>query len=44
MEANENKDLEKFEQVLSQVGYWRHDLPDEENYGIKMNKFGKLVK
>lgn len=31
-----DKDLEKFEQVLSKVGYWRHDLPDEENYGIKM--------
>lgn len=30
------KDLEKFEQVLSKVGYWRHDIPDENNYGIKM--------
>lgn len=30
------KDLEKFESVLSKVGYWRHDLPDEENFGIKM--------
>lgn len=31
-----DKDLEKFEKVLEKVGYWRHDLPDEENYGIKM--------
>lgn len=31
-----DKDLQKFEEVLSKVGYWRHDLPDEENYGIKM--------
>ena len=30
------KDLDKFEEVLSKVGYWRHDLPDEEDYGIKM--------
>lgn len=30
------KDLEKFEEVLSKVGYWRDDLPEEENYGIKM--------
>lgn len=30
------KDIDKFEQVLSKVGYWRHDLPEEENYGIKM--------
>ena len=30
------KDLEKFEEVLSKVGYWREDLPDEENFGIKM--------
>lgn len=29
-------DLEKFEEVLSQVGYWRKDLPEEENFGIKM--------
>lgn len=31
-----NKDLAKFEEVLAQVGYWRDDLPEEENYGIKM--------
>jgi GMP reductase len=30
------KDLQKFEEVLSKVGYWRHDIPDEENFGIKM--------
>lgn len=30
------RDLDKFEEVLSQVGYWRHDIPDHENYGIKM--------
>lgn len=30
------QDLEKFEKVLEKVGYWRHDVPDEENYGIKM--------
>ena len=30
------KDLIKFEEVLAKVGYWRHDLPDEDNYGIKM--------
>ena len=30
------KDLDKFDEVLSKVGYWRHDLPDEENFGIKM--------
>lgn len=31
-----DKDLEKFELVLSKVGYWRHDLANEDNYGIKM--------
>jgi GMP reductase len=31
-----DKDVKKFEEVLSKVGYWRHDTPDEENYGIKM--------
>lgn len=31
-----DRDLEKFEKVLSEVGYWRHDIQDEENYGIKM--------
>lgn len=30
------KDLEKFEKVLEKVGYWKHNIPDEENYGIKM--------
>ncbi len=30
------KDVEKFEKVLSQVGYWREDVPEHENYGIKM--------
>jgi GMP reductase len=30
------KDLDKFEKVISKVGYWRHDIPDEENFGIKM--------
>jgi GMP reductase len=30
------KDVDKFEQVLSQVGYWREDVADEDNYGIKM--------
>lgn len=30
------RDLAKFEEVLAKVGYWREDLPDEENYGIKM--------
>lgn len=29
-------DLEKFEEVLNKVGYWRDDVPEEENYGIKM--------
>ncbi len=30
------KDLEKFEEVINQVGFWRDDVPVEENYGIKM--------
>lgn len=30
------KDIEKFEQVLSVVGYWRDNVLDEDNYGIKM--------
>ena len=30
------RDVEKFERILAQVGYWRDDLPAEEQYGIKM--------
>ena len=30
------KDLEKFEKVLSEVGYWREDSEEENNFGIKM--------
>lgn len=30
------KDVEKFEKVVEKVGYWRHDIPDEDNYGIKL--------
>lgn len=31
-----NNDLEKFETVLSQVGYWKLGVPDSDNSGIKM--------
>lgn len=30
------KDIEKFEKVLSEVGYWRDNIADQNNYGIKM--------
>jgi GMP reductase len=30
------KDLTKFEKVLEQVGYWKENIPDEKNHGIKM--------
>ncbi len=30
------KDIEKFENVLSQVGYWRDNVQNQNNYGIKM--------
>jgi GMP reductase len=30
------KDIEKFEKVLSQVGYWKDGGKDHENHGIKM--------
>lgn len=31
-----DRDLEKFEKVLAQVGYWKHDIEPENNSGIKM--------
>lgn len=31
-----DKDLEKFNNVLNTVGYWRENIPDEDNFGIKM--------
>lgn len=31
-----DKDIEKFEKVLEKVGYWKHDILDEDNHGIKM--------
>ncbi len=30
------KDIDKFEAVLKEVGYWREGVADEENFGIKM--------
>ncbi len=30
------KDIEKFEKVLAEVGYWRENVKEHNNYGIKM--------
>ena len=31
-----DKDLAKFEEVLAKVGYWKENIADEKNHGIKM--------
>ena len=31
-----NKDVEKFEKVISEVGYWKEGEKEHNNYGIKM--------
>ena len=31
-----NKDILKFEKVLSEVGYWKENIKDHNNHGIKM--------